>query len=126
MKQQTAKALPVAVRRFKSEGWGFESRNHAVALGLLGWYLMVPPTHMNVDVQPPSRFVDGGAPIGQWTVERAFDASEPCNRLRDEWMERALKALKKSPDGKQPSVKESNEKMLGSQCIASDDPRLAK
>ena len=47
---------------------------HAVALTLVGWYLMLPPVH---DGQP-----DTQAPISAWTVFCKFDSAAACQEWK--------------------------------------------
>jgi hypothetical protein len=82
---------------------------HAVALVLVGWYLMVPP----MDNQGRSYAT---VPIKYWHLIRAFDSAKECEefveqfaakaRFRGEWY---------------GSLKE---RTLSSRCVSTDDPRL--
>jgi hypothetical protein len=85
------------------------SRRHAVALAVLGWYLMMPPTGHDYPMG------NADAPLSQWirrpTVYR--DKGE-CEQVLDR--HRRLKNSK----NKQIAVKFYKQ----AQCIATDDPRL--
>ena len=48
---------------------------HAVALALVGWYLMVPPMSTG---PAPWDFVNENAPMKDWTRYLAFDTPEMC------------------------------------------------
>jgi hypothetical protein len=75
---------------------------HAAALALVGWYLMVPPSeHVNL-------------PISRWNHIASFDTADKCeaDRVNSEKGNRDDPAKHKL--------------ILLSECIASDDPRLAK
>jgi hypothetical protein len=82
---------------------------HAAALGLLGWYLMVPPTGKDF----PSGNLN--APISQWlkrpTIYRSRDE---CEHVLDK-QRRLLNAK-----NQQLAVRFYKQ----AQCVATDDPRL--
>jgi len=46
---------------------------HAAALGLVGWYLMIPPRLGNA----PNQF-DDHAPLSRWFALRSHDAAHEC------------------------------------------------
>ncbi len=96
---------------------------HAAALALLGWYLMLAP----IREAPGGRsYVDIEAPLNQWTVTGAFDRADSCQQAKARG-QREGKEQKFHPAGGEREL----EKLLWidfieAQCIASDDPRLAK
>lgn len=77
---------------------------HAAALALVGWYLMVPPSHHLL------------APIADWAHFDSYDSATEC---RDAQMDLMIKS--KDPDSKMHRMMEA---IAASECIASDDPRL--
>jgi hypothetical protein len=94
---------------------------HSAALALVVWYLTSPPVDKN-----NSHVIDANAPLATW-VRIALPDKEFC--------ESAVKTLR--TDGANPSTQspkggnsrtltssEFRKKLLGAQCIASDDPRL--
>lgn len=82
---------------------------YAAALALVGWYLMMPPKKADGSL-------DISAPLSHWHVEAGFDSGQQCSVLQSATMARAFQAN----DRKQA------EQIHAGQCIASDDPRLAK
>jgi len=94
---------------------------HAVALALVGWYLMVPPTpirHPQPDANMP--------PISRWENRGSFDTAKECDSER--WkkiMDWNYKNTVKDGDIDSVEGQLVAQYTLG-QCIASDDPRLAK
>jgi hypothetical protein len=74
-------------------------RHTAVALAVLGWYLMMPPQ---------TRFwwigaqrSDDSAPLNQWTNAQSFDKAQLCEAARI-----------------------ATQVQSGAICVATDDPRL--
>jgi len=110
---------------------------HAAALALVGWYLMVPPFKPNSMPQPsftlPSleaRVLNIDAPLSKWEIYVASDSADECEADKTE----TVKLLnQKTITGKDGAVTERGSKVIllaiqlrHAQCIASDDPRLAK
>ena len=104
---------------------------HAATLALVGWYLMVPPVGRNDD----GDIVIGiGRPIHDWFTSRTYDSAEECRH----------DAVLQTRGGPQPELTgkvffyPTKELATGddvavvellnkhSQCVATDDPRLAK
>jgi hypothetical protein len=84
---------------------------HAVALTLVGWYLMAP-TISNHEV-------DMDAALSKWDMVDRFDSAAECKHASDTtWSYRALK--KRLPVAKAEFL----EAIASAQCIATDDPRL--
>ena len=82
---------------------------------LLGWYLMTPPLHS------PGGELELDAPIARWRSAHAYDSANECEKARE--------AFVKSTRGEEGAVerdKRFSGAILQSQCIASDDPRLAR
>jgi hypothetical protein len=90
----------------------FMKPRHALALGLVGWYLMVPP---NKDANQ----IDPSVPLPKWIVLRAFDTADACDEAQDQLRYRVSRLNTQAP-----VASEASEAAEFSQCIASDDPRL--
>jgi hypothetical protein len=86
------------------------SPRHAVALALVGWYLMLPP-RLHMRTARPTFSAD--APLREWKVVQPFDKATDC----DLELKRQIMDCGHCPRAGL---------WLSAQCIASDDPRLAK
>jgi hypothetical protein len=75
---------------------------HIAPLVLVGWYLLVPPSQ------------DTNLPISQWNHIGSFDTAAECEKNRVDLHRQNLNDPAK------------DQLILLSECIASDDPRLAK
>jgi hypothetical protein len=82
---------------------------HAVALVLVGWYLMVPP----MDNQARNYAT---VPIKYWHLIRAFDSAKECEEFVEQF------AAKARFRGEWYGV--LKERTLSSRCVSTDDPRL--
>jgi hypothetical protein len=71
----------------------------AVALALLGWYLMMPPQTKVWWIGPQRS--DNAAPLNRWTNQQSFDRAEKCETARL-----------------------STQVQSGAVCVSTDDPRL--
>jgi hypothetical protein len=80
----------------------------ALALAILGWYLMIPP-RTGRDQQT----FDDRAPIASWFVFSAHDAAHECE---------GAKFLNR--EGHKQSGDPMKAALDSAQCIATDDPRL--
>ena len=78
----------------------------AIAIGALGWYLMIPPM--------PGGHYDAQAAIAQWFVFSAHDSAHECEGAK--FLNR--EGHKRSDDPMKIALDSA-------QCIATDDPRLA-
>ena len=87
---------------------------HAAALALVGWYLMIPPF---VGHRPQPE-----APLSRWTIYQGFDDAGGCNRINSLTKEYAQKDIAK----KSPLWPEMDDALQYAQCVAANDPRLAK
>ena len=85
---------------------------HVAALALVGWYLMVPPYD--------GERINSDAPISKWTVYIAHDTAQDCEETKVDQYKR-VKAAQKGTD-----LTLIRRALVSSQCIASNDPRLAK
>jgi hypothetical protein len=83
---------------------------HAVALALVGWYLMGPPNKGEV--------INDRAPLKEWTITDSFDKASDCT----DFIAGAYKTIE--PYG--PPDSDFKRLILSSRCIATDDLRLAK
>jgi hypothetical protein len=101
---------------------------HVAALALVGWYLMLPPPP--TDSSDSERAMMGnakvllGAPLSLWAVYDSYDTAIECRRARDK-----LKGQVNDYGDVDVFLKRSTgaEQMkYFAECIASDDPRLAK
>lgn len=87
---------------------------HAAALALVGWYLMLPPPEAiqgRIDFNVYSR----------WSVIDKYDRIQDCEARRLQIKSSATSALAASGKGDLEHCSECY-----AECIASDDPRLAK
>jgi len=88
---------------------------HAAVLALVGWYLMVP-------IPGNDPIPDPAITFSKWINIRSFDSAERCEDGR-------LKVIESGVGGPQLMgypKEEVKKVLLLSQCVASDDPRLAK
>jgi hypothetical protein len=93
---------------------------HAAALALVGWYLLVPPISKTNDGYK----ADFNAPLGKWIVTGVYDQAYSCDQLQGRLVLDQEKKIEKLP---LLSYKWAlAQKLATSQCIATDDPRLAK
>jgi len=98
---------------------------HAVALALVGWYLMMPPWF--TDKKPHTE-----APMRQWNQMGAFDTKDDCTRERHRRIGLvgttfgAEIVANGNPDVPKPDATALAfaSSIFAAQCVASDDPRL--
>jgi hypothetical protein len=88
------------------------TQRDALALVLVGWYLMVPPTK-------DANQIDPSVPLPRWLVLRAFDTADACNEAQDQLRYRVSRL-----NLRVPVASAASEAAEFSQCIATDDPRL--
>ena len=88
---------------------------HAAALALVGWYLMVPIPGNDTIPDPAITF-------SKWINIRSFDSAERCEDGRLNVIKSGVGGpqLMGYPEGEVKKV------LLLSQCVVSDDPRLAR
>ena len=93
---------------------------HVAALALVGWYLMMPPPlfHSRIDI-------DLDAPLRKWSVYSAFDSAQECELGKNESYHLANQKVLGDPED-DPRLHAVRDQLAASQCISSDDPRLAK
>jgi hypothetical protein len=84
-----------------------------VALALVGWYLMLPHFMYLADgsMSGPT------APLPQWDLYGSYDSAAECETAR------SFAITKASDHGDYAKLREELE---AAQCIATNDPRLAK
>ena len=87
---------------------------HAAALALVGWYLLVPP-------HGPNGRWDPRAPLSKWVMDGSYDTAKECDARYHRDLDLALDMKRKhlSP----PDI---FDEVRAEECIAADDPRLAK
>jgi len=95
---------------------------HAAALALTGWYLMTPP--LTYDGPRYGFTVQSDAPLSKWVVTDAADSASEC----EQGHYALVKDSGKTMDKARPHSNEWANAIAyaQSQCIASNDPRLAK
>ena len=89
---------------------------HAVALALVGWYLMTPPRISNWPLS-----YDTDAPISRWMTLGSFDTAEQCD-ARKTSMEYLL--VQKDHPEKGEGQQSVEAFMISAKCVSTDDPRL--
>jgi len=95
---------------------------HALAVALVGWYLMVPPIAGGSE----KSFVDFDAPLSTWFLSQSFDTAKECARARNKKYVEASSEERKIPLSElrtSPRLPILIDDMFNS-CIASNDPRL--
>jgi hypothetical protein len=97
---------------------------HAVALALVGWYLMLPPLGSSERDFP----VESSAPITNWTNSGSYDSAKECeierHKLSVDAEKRSFEA-ERGPTGKDQAlaVAVAGAERLAT-CIETTDPRL--
>jgi len=92
---------------FARTGETLNLRHTAVALALMGWYLMAPPQTRTWWIGPQRS--DDAAPLSRWTNQQSFDKADVCEAAR-------LAAQQNAGEG---AVGTGH-----AVCVATDDPRL--
>jgi hypothetical protein len=90
----------------------------AAALALVGWYPMAPP-------YSPNDF-DADAPLSQWTIMVGFDTAAACEERKSFAIEKHKRDLPARGQAQTSDAQRYASMTLLSECVASDDPRLAK
>jgi hypothetical protein len=85
---------------------------HAAALALISWYLIVPPAKSTGEP-------DLQAPFSKWETDGSYDTAQACHKRYQADVHRALTFGKRIGH-------EVSSRIQAEECIASDDPRLAK
>jgi hypothetical protein len=102
---------------WQQRDFGQMKLRHAVALALVGWYLMVPPFPKSGHRYEP----DPSVPLSQWSRRASFDSVAECEAHKTKWLD----SLKKNTEDVSPAEAQAIAKaVLLSECIATDDPRL--
>jgi hypothetical protein len=89
---------------------------HAVALALVGWYLLFPPFSQCLDYQGVSSF--HGAELRNWQRLATFNTEQDCERAKDQLREKYDK------DQKEPVLNRTQYNLRLAQRVQTDDPRL--
>jgi hypothetical protein len=96
----------------KQTGMGLR---HAGLLGLMMWYLMLPPFN-------PDGSVNTKAPLTQWQSNGSWSSAAECadsqSALRTAWFDRASHGPNKKHN------KRVYSQHMKSRCVSSDDPGL--
>jgi hypothetical protein len=88
---------------------------YAATLALVGWYLLVPPSRPNYEV-------DQSAPLSRWAQDASFDTASECEHNRQEMIESLASHKVKNMS---VEMQNGNARIYAlSRCIATDDPRL--
>jgi hypothetical protein len=85
---------------------------HAAALVSVGWYLMMPPTTSNGEP-------DLEAPLSEWEVNGSYPTAQACDKQYQADVKSALEF------GHMIGHKDAG-RIQAEECLATDDPRLAK
>jgi hypothetical protein len=83
---------------------------HAAALALTGWYLLA----------------NGGSdvPLRRWAHLGSYDSAKECTEDQNRMIAKTYQSDYRPPSGF--TVEKTRHFLIVSECIASDDPRLAK
>jgi hypothetical protein len=96
---------------------------HAVALALVGWYLMIPPLP-----QDSSLLADPTPPLSVWYLEQSFDTAKECESARKTEIHEAELQMHALAHAHAIEANMGHAQFYlqhtFSQCIATDDPRL--
>ena len=105
---------------------------HAAVLALVGWYVMLPPIPapdlwQTLTHQCPgdSCCPDGEQPLSEWKIQEVFDTAKQCKEALETARAKNLSGVSevRGPcSGTTPGL----HRWTYAQCVASDDPRLAK
>ena len=102
----------------------------AAVLALVGWYLLIPPVFSPMGSNPRSSN-DLTAPLNRWDIwGQPFNSEESCSkekqRLQSE-VPRRLEFAREHPDqDPNGNIVAVAQAWQLAECVASDDPRLAK
>jgi hypothetical protein len=88
---------------------------HAVALGLMGWYLMVPPIERSPNGRRAFNF---NVPLSQWYRWNYYESARECWDVDRDLLERSRSVLRIDP------LDAAANAYLQAQCIPTDDPHL--
>jgi len=97
----------------------------AVALSLLGWYLLSPLPRDEKSGGASGVLVDADRPLPEWAVRKSFSTAGECQAYLENWIiEQRLEAEKLPKPVPSQALLELNVRS-NSRCVESDDPRLA-
>jgi hypothetical protein len=105
---------------------------HGVTLLMCGWYLLVPQVIRWIPL-----VLLTNKPLSQWETRESFDTAQECKDARhkirgfldSEVSKQRQEAVSQKAYDNDPVVNmlwAEQAKLAGSECIATDDPRLAK
>jgi hypothetical protein len=80
---------------------------HAGALGVLGWYLMVPPAPSFPGASDPS------IPLYHWKILGVFNSANACEGIKNSLL-------------KPPELPEGADLSRDVLCLSKDDPRIKR
>ena len=90
---------------------------HAVALALVGWYLMIPP--LDRDNKPETNI-----PLSEYWQHQAYDSAKECEASKTAYQRLYLDRWKKNLDKMGQYWQGMTESLLQGFCVESTDPRL--
>jgi len=100
---------------------------HAVALALVGWFLLIPPVFSAMGGHPRA-FNDLNASLNRWDIRASFESETSClkekQRIRNEAPLRLRFAHEHPDQDRNGNIVAVAEAWQRSECVASDDPRL--
>jgi hypothetical protein len=100
-------------------------KQKAIAIGLIGWYLLRAPLLQNNKTQ---NFVVGSEMYYRfWYNEGSFDTAAECQKVLEKKQARLTGPIPKTGDHAVDSaLKATADSWAEAVCIASDDPRLTQ
>jgi hypothetical protein len=97
-----------------------------VAFSIIGWYLMTPPVLPDTlgDITAHRLRAHIEMPLSQWVITQVFDTAAECEETKSPVVTNAGRLLRAG------GITANGEQMQASfaqaQCVAGDDPRLAR
>jgi hypothetical protein len=95
----------------------------AIALALVGWYLLAPPVYVPKDAAATSLYKPFAAenePLSRWTNFGSFDSAADCQKERAKNVAQAFAHAAANSE----EVRAVNEAWKWMTCVSTDDPRL--
>jgi hypothetical protein len=106
---------------------------HAAALGLLGWYLLLPP-YRSKETRGPvalrsaraaSEIFNFDAPLSKWEKKEPFESERDCENEKNKLYEEQLTEFAKARRQREKrALGHEITRLQHGQCVAGDDPRL--
>jgi len=94
----------------------------AVALALVGWYLMVPVPQSTFGTQQGK--IKPDLPLSQWAIGRSFEKAADCEAFREQALLQSWRD--ESSIHWLPELTLKTRALAHGVCISTLDPRLAK